>query len=85
MTATNTVREVNDVNSVGASIMGHKTTSPDVVSLEASPVALDGPSDTVVSARATCTLGSTSDASPPPKGYCGRSVASIHSLRGLDS
>ncbi len=66
MTATNTVREGNDANSVGTPIMGHKTTSPDVVSLGVPIVALDGPSDTVVSARVTCTLGSASDASPLP-------------------
>ncbi len=66
MIATNTVREVNDDNSVGTSIMGHKTTSPDVVSLEVPHIASDGPSDTVVKARAACTLGSAFNAFPLP-------------------
>ena len=66
MTATNTVREVNDANSVGTPIMGHKTTSPDVVSLGVPPVALHVPSDTVASARVTSALGSASNTSPLP-------------------
>ncbi len=45
VTATNTVREVNDANSVGTPIMGHKTTSPDVVSLGVPRIVLDGPSN----------------------------------------
>ena len=45
----------------------------------------DGPDDTVVHARESCTLGSAFNASPFPKDYCGRSVAGNHSLRGLDS
>ncbi len=66
MPVTKTVREANDDSSVGTSIMGHKTTSPDVVSLEVPPIASDGPSDTVIKARAACTLGSAFNASPLP-------------------
>ncbi len=85
VTDTYPVRGINDDNNAGTSIIGHKTTSPDVVSLEVPPVTSDGPDDTVVHARETCTLGSAFNASPFPKDYCGRSVAGNHSLRGLDS
>ncbi len=85
MIDTNPVRGINDVNSVGTPIMGQQTTSPDVVSLGIPPVTSDGPDDTVVHARESCTLGSAFNASPFPKDYCGRSVAGNHSLRGLDS
>ncbi len=85
MTAANTARAVNDVNMLDASVMGHKTISSDVVSLEASTVASDMLSDAVENARAPCALGSAPDAPPLPKGYCGRSIAGNHSLRGLNS